>query len=195
MAQVLIAYNNDTSVDLHDFFESCGDDVRQYCYDHHIEYTTLFPPNLTENNVMSDMEDHEVCFVASHGDPDGITNENGEEVISTRTTNYNLQNKVFYSVACYCGINLFPHLQQVGVKVFVGYTNKYRVKGDFQPFLQSALTGIKCLLNGANVKTAREEMLRSYDEQIDSQTDFWIATKLLQNKEALVFDGDEDYHL
>ena len=71
---ILIAYNNDTSVELHDFLESCGDTVRQYCFDNSIAYTTLVPPDLTDNRVSAAMENHKVCFVASHGDYDGLYN-------------------------------------------------------------------------------------------------------------------------
>ena len=197
MASVLIAYNNDTCVELHDFMESCGDSVMQYCYDKHIDYTPLTPPHLTEDEVMSHMENHHICFIAGHGDDDGIYNEADEDVISTRTTNYNFQNKALYCISCCSAINPCPALMQIGLKLYVGYNAPFEVRGDYSPFLESALSGLRCLLDGDNAKTAKEEMNKIFDEQIDilNQENPWAAISLLHDKEALVFQGDENYRL
>ena len=72
MTQILIVYNNDPSVSLHDFFELCGDEVKQYCYDYHVNCTLIVPPEMTENIVMQAMESHQVCFIAAHGYFDSI---------------------------------------------------------------------------------------------------------------------------
>lgn len=195
---MLIAYNNDTSVKLHDFLESCGDEMKQYCYDHQITGTPLTPPDLTEKNVMLLMEKHDVCFLAAHGDPDGVGNEKDDYVISTHTTNYNLEKKIVYCVSCYCALNLCPCLMQIGAHVFVGYNNTFEVTGDYSPFIISALSGLKLLLSGTNVKTARDQMNQSYDEQIDLMDqagNVWEAMSLLHNKESLVFEGDDNFHL
>lgn len=197
MASILIAYNNDTFVKLHDFMESCGDMILQYCYDNHIKYTPLTPPHLVENNIMTHMENHHLCFIAGHGDDDGIYNEADEDVISMRTTNYNFQGKALYCVSCSCATNLCPNLMQIGLKLFVGYNDTFEVRGDYLPFVQSALSGLKCLLNGDDAKTAKEEMNKIFDEQIDilNQENPWAAISLLHDKEALVFQGDENYRL
>ena len=198
MKPTLIAYNNDTSVKLHDFFELCGDEMKQYCYDNQITYTLLTPPNLTEKDVMTLMEKHDVCFIAAHGDSDGIGNEKDDDVISIHTTNYNLEKKVVYCISCYCALNLCPYLMQIGAHVFVGYNNTFEVTGEHSPFIVSALSGLKMLLAGADVKTAREQMNQSYNEQIDSMDksgNVWEAMSLLHDKEALVFEGNDDFHI
>ena len=67
MADVLIAYNNDGYSDLHMFFESCADTAKQHCYNKGKTYNSIFPPTLTEDNVIRAMNDCEICFIASHG--------------------------------------------------------------------------------------------------------------------------------
>ena len=87
---------------------------------------------------------------------------------------------------------------QIGAHVFVGYNNTFEVKGEHSPFIVSALSGLKMLLAGADVKTAREQMNQSYDEQIDSMDqsgNVWEAMSLLHDKEALVFEGNDDFHI
>ncbi len=197
MASILIAYNNDTSVELHEFLDMCGDDMKQFCYDRKVGYSTLVPPDLTEKSVMYLMTDHQVCCVAAHGYTDGICNEKDEDIISVHTTNYNLQNKVVYCVSCHCAVNLCPCLMQIGVKLFVGYNDAFEVRGEYAPFIVCALSGIKCLLSGNDVKEARSKMNQIYDEQIDllNQSNPWTAMSLLHNKEALVFEGEDNYTL
>lgn len=73
MESVLIAYNNAPNTELHTFFESCADDAKQFCFDYKHTYTPVCPPNLTEQNVVVQMDKHTICFVASHGDIDGVT--------------------------------------------------------------------------------------------------------------------------
>ena len=94
MGKVLIAYNNDSGTVLHDFLESCADEAKQICADNGIDFSSACPPDLDEQNVVSVMPDHHLCFIAAHGDVDGIYNEDDEAIVSTRTTNYNF--KVLY---------------------------------------------------------------------------------------------------
>lgn len=198
MAKVLIVYNNDPWVSLHNFFESCGDEVKQYCYDRHVDFTSIVPPEMSESNVMQAMEHHDVCFIAAHGDFDSICNEQGEDVVSTRTTNYNLQDKMLYSVSCRCGVDLGPSLVRIGISLFVGYKDTFRVNENYVPFIQSALAGLKSLINGENAETAKENMYHEYEKQIDiadANDEIFTATLLLHNKESLVFEGDADYLL
>lgn len=69
MDKVLIAYNNDSTTILHDFLESCADEAKQICADNGIEYSSVYPPNLSEQNVIGAMPEHQFCFFAGHGDP------------------------------------------------------------------------------------------------------------------------------
>lgn len=189
---MLIAYNNDTKTVLHDFFESCADAAKQICYDNGIEYSSVCPPNLNEQNVIGVIPEQHLCFLAGHGDADGIYNEKGEPVVSTRTTNYNFNGKGFYSVACSCAQNLYPHINAMGARLFVGYKDVLRVKGELEPFVNSAMAGLKSFLAGNSAKEAKEKMLTEFDEQIASleETNHWAAKFLVHNKEALVFDGE-----
>ena len=192
MGKVLIAYNNDSGTVLHDFFELCADEVKQICVDNGIDFSSVCPPNLREQNVIGDMPEHQLCFIAAHGDANGIYNEDEEDVVSTCTTNYNFKDKGFYSVACDCAQNLYPQMKALGLSIFVGYNDFFRVRGELEPFVSSALSGLKSFLSGSDIKTSKEKMLLTFDEQIAilEETDPWAASDLLHAKEALVFEGD-----
>ena len=82
MDKVLIAYNNDSTTILHDFLESCADEAKQICADNGIEYSSVYPPNLSEQNVIGAMPEHQFCFFAGHGDANGIYNEDEDAVVS-----------------------------------------------------------------------------------------------------------------
>lgn len=193
MGKVLIAYNNDSGTELHDFFESCADEAKQICVDNGIDYTAVCPPNLDEQSVVGVMPDHHLCFIAAHGDADGIYNQDGEAIVSTRTTNYNFKGKGLYSVACLCAQDLHPHLKALGLRFFVGYNDTFNVRGEHAPFINSAMAGLNSLLSGESADVAKEKMLTTYDEQIVAldATDPMAAIELVHNKEALVFDGED----
>ena len=192
MGKVLIAYNNDSGTVLHDFLESCADEAKQICADNGIDYSSVCPPDLNEQSVVGAMPDHHLCFIAAHGDVDGIYNEDDEVIVSTRTTNYNFKGKGLYGVACLCAQNLHPHLKVLGLRFFVGYNDTFNVRGEREPFVISAMAGLKSFLYGENADVAKEKMLTTYDEQIVALdvTDPMAAIELVHNKEALVFDGD-----
>lgn len=194
MNKVLIAYNNDSTSELHDFLESCADEAKQNCADNNIEYTSVFPPNLNRQNVIDIMHEHQLCFFAGHGDAYGIYNENEEDVVSTHTTNYKFNGKGLYCIACSCAQELLPHLKSHGILFFVGYNTTFNVRGEREPFIDSAMAGLKSFLNGNKLKVAKETMISTYDKQIAALdiTDPMAAVELVHNKEALVFDGNED---
>ena len=177
----MIAYNNDSRTVLHDFLESCADEAKQICADNGIDYSSVCPLDLNEQSVVGVMPDHHLCFIAAHGDVDGIYNENDEAIVSIRTTNYNFKDKGLYSVACLCAHNLYPHLKLLGLRFF-----------EREPFVNSALAGLKSFLSGESADVAKEKMLTTYDEQIVAldATDPMAAIELVHNKEALVFDGE-----
>jgi len=193
MGKVLIAYNNDSGTVLHDFMESCADDAKQICAGNAIEYTFVCPPDLNEQNVIGVMPNHQLCFLVGHGDADGIYNEDDEAVVSTSTTNYNFNGKDLYTVACCCAQNLYPRLRSLGLRFFVGYNDTFNVRGEREPFITCALSGLKSFLSGDNVKTSKEKMQTVFDEQIAilNEADPWAAVDLVHNKESLVFEGDE----
>lgn len=192
MGNVLIAYNNDSGTVLHNFLESCADEAKQICVDNGIDYTAVCPPNLNEKSAVGVMLDHHLCFIAVHGDADGIYNQDDEAIVSTHTTNYNFKGKGLYSVACLCAQNLHSHLKALGLRFFVGYNDTFNVRGEHAPFINSAMAGLKSLLSGESADVAKEKMLTTYDEQIVAldATDPMAAIELVHNKEALVFDGE-----
>ena len=194
MAKVLIAYNNDPGTVLHDFMESCADEAKQICADNSIDYSSVCPPDMNEQNVVGAMSNHQVCIIAGHGDADGIYNENDEDVVSTHSTNYNFKGKGFYSIACSCAQNLYPLLEGLGLLLFVGYNDSFNVRGEREPFVITAMSGLKSFLSGDNIKTAKEKMLTTFDEQIAllDESDPWAAVDLVHNKEILVFEGDDN---
>lgn len=194
MGKVLIAYNNDSETVLHDFFESCADEAKQICADNGINYSSVCPPDLNEQSVVGVMPDHHLCFIAAHGDVDGIYNEDAKAVVSIRTTNYNFKDKGLYSVACRCAQNLHPHLKALGLRFFVGYNDTFNIRGEHEPFINSAMAGLKSLLSEDNVDIAKEKMLTAYDEQIVAldATDPMAAIELVHNREALIFEGDNN---
>lgn len=194
MGKVLIAYNNDSETVLHDFFESCADEAKQICADNGINYSSVCPPDLNEQSVVGVMLDHHLCFIAAHGDVDGIYNEDAKAVVSIHTTNYNFKDKGLYSIACRCAQNLHPHLKALGLRFFVGYNDTFNIRGEHEPFINSAMAGLKSLLSGENVDIAKEKMLTVYDEQIVAldATDPMAAIELVHNREALVFEGDNN---
>ena len=192
MGNVLIAYNNDSGTVLHNFLESCADEAKQICVDNGIDYTAVCPPNLNEKSAVGVMLDHHLCFIAAHGDADGIYNQDDEAIVSTHTTNYNFKGKGLYSVACLCAQNLHSHLKALGLRFFVGYNDTFNVRGEHAPFINSAMAGLKSLLSGESADVAKEKMLTTCDEQIVAldATDPMAAIELVHNKEALVFDGE-----
>lgn len=192
MEKVLIAYNNDSGTVLHDFLESCADEAKQICADNGIDYSAVCPPDLNEQSVVGVMPDHHLCFIAAHGDADGIYNQDDEAIVSIRTTNYNFIGKGLYSVACLCAQDLHPHLKVLGLRFFVGYNDTFNVRGERAPFINSAMAGLKSFLSGESADVAKEKMLKTYDEQIAAldATDPMAAIELVHNKEALFFDGE-----
>lgn len=188
MTDILIAYNNHEAVSLHQYLETCADIVKQTCIDNNKSYTPICPPNLTEKNVIEAMESHDICFIAAHGDNNGIYNENNEDIVTTNTTNYSFNGKLFYSVACLCGKNLCPELLRLGAKVFVGYKDVYYVGKEETLFHETAIEGIKCIIEGRNPYQAKDQMMNKYNEAINSAADFHDKIILLHNWYNLVFE-------
>ena len=203
MPKIIIAYNNSHNIESHNFFQLCADCIKQSCVDNKYDYTSLMPPELTEEKIIENILTHKLCFIAAHGDVDGVYNENNEDVISTRTTNYAFKEKCFYSVACHCAKNLKDELMRIGINLFVGYENEYRIGYNDTVFADCAMEGAKQICSGSTFEKSKAFMLAKYDDAIndiykslDSEkndsiknTLFWDAAFLLENKENLVFEG------
>lgn len=194
MGKVLIAYNDDASENSRQFFDDCAIDIRNYCIGKSFDYDLLTPPNLTELQFMDKAQYSKICYVASHGRPDSVVNEEGEEFVSTRTTNYNLNGKCFFAVSCFCAQNLKDELLRIGLKLFVGYRDKYTEFPGYDEFMQSANCGLKVFIDGQNVAQMKESIYAEYDRlfNILNGKNPLAADALLDNKESLVIEGDDD---
>lgn len=192
MEDILIAYDSDYTDHAHNLFEACADKARQIAYNHQKQYTLLTTPNLTNDNLMTNIANHHLCVIAAHGDADGIYNENGADVISIHTTNYNCIGKGIYSISCLSAINLCEHLVQIGARFFVGYNRLFRFSGA-EPYAEIAMSGLEALLDGKDLGHVRQDMLNKYDALIaESDPNSVTNIFLVHNKESLVFAGDSN---
>ena len=177
MNSILIAYNSCPNDDAHNFFQSCADEVRQACANIGLGCTIKTGEELTEQVIISS---------------DSIFNENNEEVISTRTTNYVYSGKGLYAISCGCASSLLPELSKIGISMFVGYENDFSYSGDEGVFVDCALSGFRSLVVGKPFKQVQSDMLASFDDAIrnaeDSSNPF-EKMFLLRDKESLVFHG------
>ena len=189
MANVLIAYDNMPGVELHDFFECCSDDIRQICVDTKHHYTPLTPPFLIDEEILALIISHDICYIAAHGDTDGIVNDKNDYIISTNTPNYNFKGKILYTVCCSTGQNLKDNLLQVGVRLFVGYDDNLIIGEHKDVFVDCVNSGIESILDGNKFAIAKEQMLSEYDYAISRAT-LMDKLLLLHNREHLVFEGD-----
>lgn len=194
MGKVLIAYNDDVSENSRQFFDDCATDIRNYCIGKSFDYDLLAPPNLTEVQFMDKAQDSKICYVASHGRPDSVVNEEEEEFVSTRTTNYNLNGKCFFAVSCFCAQNLKDELLRIGLKLFVGYRDRYTEFPGYDEFTQSANYGLKVFIDGQNVAQMKNSIYAEYDRLFDvlNEKSALAADALLDNKESLVIEGDDN---
>lgn len=189
MANILIAYNNMPGVGLYDFFENCSDNLKQKCIETHHKYSSLTPPSLVNDLIRPMVVTHDVCYIAAHGDSDGIVNENEDYFVSVNTINYDFQEKIVYSVSCKAGQNLKENMIRMGVKLFVGYNDDLIIGTSEDIFVKCANSGINSILDGNEFGIAKEHMINTYNDAIDNAT-FIDGLYLLNNREHLVFEGD-----
>lgn len=192
MNDILIAYNSRPDDDAHNFFQSCADEVRQVCTDLGCGCVIKTRDELTEQVIMQSMISHSLCVFAAHGSSDSIVNENDDEVISIRTTNYVFKGKGLYTISCSCASSLLPELSRIGISIFVGYNKDFLFSGNESVFVNCALSGFKSFAEGKSFGQAQSDMLASFDEAIrkveDSSNPF-EKMFLLRDKESLVFHG------
>lgn len=195
MNSILIAFNSCPDDSSHSFFQSCADEARQLCADNNVLSTSKTGDDLAEQSVMQAMENHVLCIFASHGSCDSIVDENGNDVISTKTTNYAFNGKGLYAVSCWCAKGLMPELCRIGLSLFVGYDDEIRFSGDESVFVDCALSGLRSFVAGNRFDQAKADMLSSFDDAIkkagDSPNPF-EKMFLLHDKESLVFCGDPE---
>ena len=194
MEKVLIAYNDDVSENSRQFFYDCATDIRNYCLTKGLDVDLLTPPNLTESQFMEVALNSKICYVAVHGQADSVVNEDDVEFVSTKTTNYNLNGKCFFAVSCNCAQELKDELIRIGLKLFVGYRDKYTEFPGYDEFMQSANHGLKVFIDGKNVAQMKNDIYAEYDRLFNEKKkkSAMAADALLDNKESLVIDGDDN---
>ena len=195
MNSILIAFNSCLDDLSHSFFQTCADEARQLCADTGIPCTSMTGNDLEEQSIMQAIDNHSLCVLASHGSFDSIVDENGNDVISTRTTNYAFNGKGLYAVSCWCAQSLMPELCRIGLSLFVGYDDEIRFSGDESVFVDCALSGLRSFVGGKCLELAKEDMLSSFDEAITKageSPDPFEKMLLLHDKESLVFFGDPE---
>lgn len=204
MSNIVIGFNNHQADILHSFFEKCADSVNTLCEQYNFTTSSFCPPDFTEKNIISNMSNSSGCFLAAHGDRDGIYNEQNQDVVTTKTNNYNFSGKILYTVSCYSALNLKDELFRKGIKAFVGYDDKFIVGNvDAEDvFVECAVQGFKSLINGKNIKEARKDMIDKFDVEIKRYSDDntnkyseFIAAWLLDDEEHLCFAGDDTFTL
>lgn len=195
MAGLLIAYNNDTTEGMRDVFETCADGAKAICARHSVDFESVCPPILTSDNVCGKILGFQMLFIAAHGSNEAVFNEKetDNEVVSIHTTNYDFNGKGFYSVSCDAARDLAPELNRLGLRIFVGYDDEFRVKGDITPFCDCALAGLEAFLAGNTVADSRKIMNDSYDSVIAefNKSNPEIAWYLSHNKIHLCFEGED----
>ncbi|MBP5421266.1 MAG: hypothetical protein J6Y78_02360 [Paludibacteraceae bacterium] len=195
---ILIAFNSSPEDRSRSFFQSCADEVRQLCVDASVPFSSKTGDELTEQSIMRSMDNHSLCVFAAHGSSDSIVDENGNDVISTRTANYTFKGKGLYAVTCWCAKSLMPELRQVGLSLFVGYDDEIRFSGEESVFVDCALSGLRSFVFGKNLELAKADMLSSFDEAIKmaaANPNPFEKMFLLHNKESLVFFGNPELML
>ncbi len=193
IVKVLIAYNDDINESSRNFFDDCATDIRNFCIEKGVEYQIVKSPKLVEQEIMSLVLNTQICYIASHGKIDAIINENCDDVISTKTTNYNLAGKALFAVSCCCAEILKDELLRIGLKLFVGYKTNYTEFPGYDEFYITANSGIKAFMDGSSVSEMRKAMYKSYDEcykLLDIKSSL-AADALLDNREGLVIEGEE----
>lgn len=188
MEHILIAYNNSSNSELHFFFEACADDAKQFCIDNKHTYESICPPQLVEWTETPNINTFSIFFFASHGDSEGIYNENNDDILSTRTINYDLVGKTLYAISCMCGEKLMPELKRKGLNTFVGYDDQLRIVESEPMFRECTMEGLKAILEGDDKTVARKRMFDKYTECINNSEDDDIKMYLLHNREHLCFE-------
>lgn len=197
MTKVLIAFDNHVENDVRNLFMTCAEVAQKISSSMGASYTMVDSNSLDEAHVCGGMADNDVCVIAAHGTVDSIQNNLNEEIISKKTTNYNLEGKCLYTVACLAGQVLGEFLVRHNLKLFVGYEKEFRFveNEDMQLFAQPALAGLTSLLRGENKDAIKSTIINAYRTAINNCTDIHPFAKpsLVYDMESLVVFDSIDF--
>ncbi len=195
----LIAFNNDASDKAGSHFSFCGEDMEMAMEQYGHESIVLTPPFLTNAQLLKNLSECQICFIANHGDARSIAGNNGD-IVSVDTDNIIFSGKLLYAVSCTCAKELKDSLIVDGLRAFFGYDNELNVWHGYPQYGRSCMSGMKSLLDGKTIKEAREDMIAQYNHDISEleeqyPNDTYLAAALLDNREALVVYGEDNLRL
>lgn len=195
----LIAYNDDASDDACVFFKFCGEEMIFDTGDCGYESIVFTPPFLTNSILLQNITECQVCFIANHGDTKSIDGCSGD-IVSVNTNNKLFAGKLLYVVSCSCAKELKDKLVSDGLLSFWGYDNELKVWNGYPQYGRCCMSGMKNLLDGKNIKEAKEAMLVQFDNDIIELEEQYpdnpiLAADLLDDREALVVYGEDELKL
>jgi hypothetical protein len=197
MIQAIIAVDNNDSI-LGNFFTECLQKIENYT-------NPLVQLDIIKSNALNDLTISlkvknlsKIIFVAvSHGSEDSLLSNGVTPYISSNINIDKFSESFFYTCSCLTGKMLAPKLIENGCSSYLGYDNSFSV-WDFNrtPFVECATYGYKVYLEGHNIETVLEMMKLKYDEHINNyDNDYFGAVMLLDNKNALIAQGDTKHNI
>lgn len=197
MTKVLIAFDDHIENDVRNLFMTCAEAAQKISSSMGVSYTMVDSKNLDEAHVCGGMEDNDVCVIAAHGTKDSIQNNAEEDIISVKTTNYNLEGKYLYTIACLAGQELGEYLVRHNLKLFVGYEKEFRYieDEDMQLFVQPALAGLQSLLRGDDKDVIKSTIIEAFRSAINNCADTHPFAKpsIVYDMESLVVFDSADF--
>lgn len=195
---VLCVDENDDSLGC--FFRACADKTKEIICSYNREISIVEISGKSLNEIVlklkiKQIRNKEFLFLAfSHGTSKELLC-NGNAYLSVKSDKVLLRHYVSYHFSCYTGFELGSVLIDSGTKAFLGYNNSISAQNfvKLQPaFVKCAVSGIKPLLAGNSIKAVYYHILNEYDNSIDEVylKDFFSASFLLENRDALIVRGD-----
>lgn len=181
------------------FFELCREDLNEYFITNEISTTIIDKNSLFDITVrigIDNFNNRSFVFAAfTHGDNENLL-QNGITSYVTIANNLNIfENSFVYAYACKAGRILGEKLVNAGSKCFIGYNKSIHIWSTYMlPFVNTATYGLKLFYEGNNMQDVYLGIKEQYNEEIDIlyNSDFVIASILMENRDALVIYGDMD---
>jgi hypothetical protein len=207
---ILIAIDDRDELPMRDFNDLCADEVIFMCKKCKTKYEKITNVSLNYETVTSKMKDKNALFIAAEGNEYGIfAGEDNRDVISVNTNNKSLAGKLFYAISCLTAKKLKDKLIENGLVCYWGYECEFKFKPGFRHFLDCALNGIKCLLDGKSAKESYIASLATYDnclktlekEKKEKKDTKLIAAydlaimALINDREGLIVEGDLNFKI
>jgi hypothetical protein len=197
MIQTILLFD-DKDVELGDFFRFCANEYRSlhnmhFNQDVIIEHKSNSKITEIERSI-SEYNNSNFLFISYlHGDDDTMYLSNRE--IVSKDNAYLFTNAFCYTFSCCCGKNLSHILLEKQAHVFWGYKDlAYNMPYYEESFADLAISGLKHFFSNETIENAYNKVKEEYTEKIDAlyQEDYFAATILSRNKEAMVVYGNKN---